>query len=153
MSATTAAEPAPDKLVRHVTGPVRRILNVLLSVALTFLGLTRLTFFVGRIVPIDPVLGIVDDKALRATYNPGAAAIGLNLPIPVHYWCYPKIGACAPIRRQPVRWIIEQWFASRRAANGCDALLTPGSLFCARAVAFAGNAPAEMTASGATHVT
>jgi len=101
VSATTAAESAPNEWVCHVTGPVRRILNVLLSVALTFLGL-----IIGRIVPINPVLGIVDDKASRATYNRVAAKIGLNLPIPVQYWRYLKIGACTPIRHQPVRWII-----------------------------------------------
>ena len=90
MSATTATESAPNKWVRHLTGPIRRVLNVLLSVALTFLGLTCVTFFIGRIVPIDPVLAIVGDKASRATYDRVAAEIGVNLPIPVQYWRYLK---------------------------------------------------------------
>ena len=32
----------------------------------TFLGLTCVTFRIGRIIPIDPVLAIVGDKASRA---------------------------------------------------------------------------------------
>jgi peptide/nickel transport system permease protein len=70
VSATTAAGSASNEWVRHVTGPVRRILNVLLSVALTFLGLTCVTFFIGCIVPIDPVLAIVGEKARPITVLP-----------------------------------------------------------------------------------
>ncbi len=56
----------------------------------TFLGLTCVTFRIGRIIPIDPVLAIVGDKASRATYDRVAAEIGVNLPIPVQYWRYLK---------------------------------------------------------------
>jgi peptide/nickel transport system permease protein len=90
VSATIAAEPAPKEWVRHVIRSTRRVLNVLLSVALTFLGLTCVTFFIGRIVPIDPVLAIVGEKASRSTYDRVAAEIGVNLPIPVQYWRYLK---------------------------------------------------------------
>jgi peptide/nickel transport system permease protein len=88
--ATTAAESAPNEWVRHLTGPIRRAINLLFSVALTFLGLTCVTFFIGRIIPIDPVLAIVGDKASRATYDRVATEIGVNLPIPVQYWRYLK---------------------------------------------------------------
>ena len=33
------------------------------TVALTFLGLLAITFFIGRIVPIDPVLAVVGTSA------------------------------------------------------------------------------------------
>jgi hypothetical protein len=49
-------------MIRHFSGPVRRILNVLLSAALTSLGLTRVTFFIGRIVPIDEERGHSHDQ-------------------------------------------------------------------------------------------
>jgi peptide/nickel transport system permease protein len=88
VSATIAAEPAPKKWVRRFTGPIRRIVNLLFSVTLTFLGLTCVTFFIGRIVPIDPVLAIVGEKASRATYDRVAVEIGVNLPIPIQYWRY-----------------------------------------------------------------
>jgi len=71
-----------------MAGPIRRVISLLFSVALTFLGLTCVTFFIGRIVPIDPVLAIVGDKASKATYERVANEIGVNLPIPVQYWRY-----------------------------------------------------------------
>src|SRR5690348_9387127 len=88
VSAATAAEAAPNEWVRHLTGPIRRVISVLLSVALTFLGLTCVTFFIGRIIPIDPVLAIVGDKASHATFERVANEIGVNLPIPEQYWRY-----------------------------------------------------------------
>ena len=57
-------------------------------VALTFLGLTCVTFFIGRVIPIDPVLAIVGDKASAETYARVRAEIGLDLPLPVQYWRY-----------------------------------------------------------------
>ena len=55
---------------------------------LTFLGLTCVTFFIGRVMPIDPVLAIVGDKASPETYAQVRAEIGLDLPLPVQYWRY-----------------------------------------------------------------
>ena len=66
----------------------RRILQTLLSVLLTFLGLTVVTFFIGRVIPIDPVLAIVGPKASNETYDRVRAEIGLDLPLPVQYWRY-----------------------------------------------------------------
>ncbi|HKF70168.1 MAG TPA: ABC transporter permease [Stellaceae bacterium] len=62
--------------------------RLLLSVGLTFLGLTCVTFFIGRVIPIDPVLAIVGDKASLETYNRVRIEIGLDQPIPVQYWRY-----------------------------------------------------------------
>lgn len=89
-SATVLPSTTSHAWVSHVAGPLRRTVSVLFSVVLTFLGLTCVTFFIGRIVPIDPVLAIVGDKATRATYDRVAAEIGVNLPIPVQYWRYLK---------------------------------------------------------------
>src|SRR5690242_4298445 len=88
---TVAAPPAAvadGEWVRRVAGPVRRVWRLLWSVLLTFLGLTCVTFFIGRVIPIDPVLAIVGDKASVETYNRVRGEIGLDLPIPVQYWRY-----------------------------------------------------------------
>ena len=69
---------------------VKRAGRSLISVALTFLGLTCVTFFIGRVIPIDPVLAIVGDKASRETYMRVRTEIGLDQPIPVQYWRYLK---------------------------------------------------------------
>jgi peptide/nickel transport system permease protein len=49
-------------LLRHSSG-------FLLQVALTLLGLLAVTFFIGRVVPIDPVLAVVGDQAPRDVYE------------------------------------------------------------------------------------
>ena len=33
------------------------------TVLVTFLGLLAITFFIGRVIPIDPVLAVVGDRA------------------------------------------------------------------------------------------
>jgi len=38
----------------------------LVTVAITLIGLAALTFFIGRVIPIDPALKIVGDKATQA---------------------------------------------------------------------------------------
>jgi peptide/nickel transport system permease protein len=88
VTAAAEAGSAPNEWVLYLARPIRRAINLLFSVALTFLGLTCVTFVIGRIIPIDPVLAIVGDKASRATYDRVAAEIGVNLPIPIQYWRY-----------------------------------------------------------------
>src|SRR5215469_11571983 len=66
----------------------RRTANLLTSVLLTFLGLTCVTFFIGRVIPIDPVLAVVGDKASAETYARVRTEMGLDLPLPVQYWRY-----------------------------------------------------------------
>ena len=64
---------------------VRRLLlaggGVAFSLLATFLGLLLITFVIGRLMPIDPVLAAVGDRASQATYNQVKEAMGLNLPI------------------------------------------------------------------------
>ena len=90
MSVTAATAPtvSEDGWVRRLAGPIRRARNLLFSVMLTFLGLTCVTFFIGRVIPIDPVLAIVGDKASRETYMKVYHEIGMDQPIYVQYWRY-----------------------------------------------------------------
>jgi peptide/nickel transport system permease protein len=72
---TTVARP------RRPSGPLKRVAGLLLSVALTFLGLLLVTFLIGRVVPIDPVLAAVGDRANAETYERMRIEMGLNLPL------------------------------------------------------------------------
>ena len=74
--------------VRRIAAPLRRVGNLLVSVGLTFLGLTCVTFVIGRVIPIDPVLAIVGDKASNATYERVRLQLGLDQPLLVQYWHY-----------------------------------------------------------------
>jgi peptide/nickel transport system permease protein len=51
------------------------------SVALTLLGLLLVTFLIGRVVPIDPVLAAVGDRAPPEVYERMKEELGLNLPL------------------------------------------------------------------------
>ena len=67
---------------------VRAFARLLGSVSLTFLGLTCVTFVIGRVIPIDPVLVIVGDKASNETYERVRLQLGLDKSLLVQYWNY-----------------------------------------------------------------
>ena len=56
----------------------------------TFLGLIAVTFFIGRVVPIDPVLAIVGDRASQSTYDAARKLYGLDLPLAQQFLLYLK---------------------------------------------------------------
>ncbi|WP_184769196.1 ABC transporter permease [Aminobacter carboxidus] len=64
------------------------MLGVLVAVAFTFLGLLAITFFIGRVVPIDPVLAVVGDRAPRAVYEAVRIEMGLDKPLIVQFFHY-----------------------------------------------------------------
>ena len=57
---------------------------------LTFLGLTAVTFVIGRFIPVDPVLAVVGDHATREVYEKTRLAMGLDRSIPEQYLIYLK---------------------------------------------------------------
>ncbi|WP_395451377.1 ABC transporter permease [Aminobacter sp. UC22_36] len=64
------------------------MLGVLVAIAFTFLGLLAITFFIGRVVPIDPVLAVVGDRAPRAVYEAARIEMGLDQPLIVQFFHY-----------------------------------------------------------------
>jgi len=58
------------------------------QVALTLLGLLAVTFFIGRVVPIDPVLAVVGDQAPRDVYEAVRIELGLDQPLWMQFWIY-----------------------------------------------------------------
>ena len=64
------------------------IAGVVLTLAITFLGLTAVTFVIGRVMPSDPVLAIVGDRAPQDVYDAVYLELGLDRPIPVQYVRY-----------------------------------------------------------------
>ncbi len=65
-----------------------RVLSFVGTLLLTFIGLTAVTFFISRFMAVDPVLGVVGDKAPQAVYDKAREAMGLNQPIPIQYLSY-----------------------------------------------------------------
>lgn len=71
-----------------LAGPAYAVARFGLVVALTFLGLLALTFFIGRVVPIDPVLAVVGDRATDEQYEAARIAMGLDRPLIVQFGAY-----------------------------------------------------------------
>jgi peptide/nickel transport system permease protein len=64
------------------------VARLLASLGLTFLGLTIVTFCIGRVIPIDPVIAIVGDRAPADVYERVRAELGIDLPLYQQYWNY-----------------------------------------------------------------
>nr|WP_295829005.1 ABC transporter permease [uncultured Azospirillum sp.] len=60
---------------------LKRGLTLLVTVAATLLGLLLVTFLIGRVVPIDPVLSALGDRASAESYAQMRTQLGLDLPL------------------------------------------------------------------------
>ena len=67
---------------------LRALSASLASIPITLFGLVLITFLIGRVVPIDPVLAIVGDRAPADVVARTRLELGLDKPLPdqfVHY--------------------------------------------------------------------
>jgi peptide/nickel transport system permease protein len=69
------------------------IARFVLVLATTLLGLVAITFFIGRVVPIDPVLAIVGDRAPPQVYERARQELGLDRPLIEQFAIYVKKAA------------------------------------------------------------
>jgi peptide/nickel transport system permease protein len=64
-----------------IPGIAWRTTQTALSLLITFFGLLLVTFMIGRIMPIDPALAIVGERASQAQYEAARHALGLDQPM------------------------------------------------------------------------
>ncbi len=86
MTVTTTAA-APGRFL-SLQRPFKAIANVILTLVLTFIGLTAITFTIGRVMPTDPVLAIIGDRAPQEAYDRVYKEMGLDRPIYEQYGRY-----------------------------------------------------------------
>lgn len=58
------------------------------TLSVTLLGLLLVTFAIGRVMPIDPVVAAVGDKASPETYAKAREALGLDQPVWIQFGRY-----------------------------------------------------------------
>jgi peptide/nickel transport system permease protein len=88
MAATaTLAGGGPGKALRSF---ILKALQFAVMLATTLFGLLAVTFFIGRVVPIDPVLAVVGDRAPPQVYERVRQELGLDLPLVQQFWIYAK---------------------------------------------------------------
>jgi peptide/nickel transport system permease protein len=70
---------------RSWSGTARRWAKIasreLSTVVITIFGLLLITFFIARVIPIDPVLAVVGDNARPDVYDAARAELGLDKPL------------------------------------------------------------------------
>ncbi len=69
---------------------LKQTFRVFASLLVTIVGLTAVTFSIGRFIPVDPVLAIVGDHASKSTYDRVRLEIGLDRSVPEQYFLYLK---------------------------------------------------------------
>lgn len=69
-------------------GWLRRIGEIGFTLALTLLGLLLLTFLIGRVMPVDPVISIIGEQADEETYRKVFHELGLDKPLAVQFMYY-----------------------------------------------------------------
>lgn len=66
----------------------RALARFALAIVLTYLGLLAVTFFIGRVIPVDPVLAVVGDHAPESVVQRVREEMGLNKPLYVQFGIY-----------------------------------------------------------------
>ena len=64
------------------------IARTLSMILVTMLGLLLVTFVIGRIMPIDPVISVVGERASKAVYDASYQSMGLDKPLLVQFFLY-----------------------------------------------------------------
>ncbi len=71
-------------LLRHL----RKGAATIGAVLITMLGLLFVTFLIGRVMPVDPVLSVVGERASKEVYDAAYRAMGLDKPLLVQFAYY-----------------------------------------------------------------
>lgn len=90
------ALPRPVAVPRRTLLPpwCRTAFRIGLSVLVTLFGLMALTFFIGRLLPLDPVIAILGDSASQEAYDAMYTKLGLDQPLWVQFASYMSAISC-----------------------------------------------------------
>ena len=70
--------PSRGRSSRGLVRAARRVASFVFSLAVTLFGLLLVTFLIARVVPLDPVLAVVGDRATQAQYDAARVELGLT---------------------------------------------------------------------------
>lgn len=88
MAIPAAAPPAADYRRKRMAARAQALGRTALSVCVTLLGLAALTFFIGRMLPVDPVVAVLGDNVSREAYDAMYHQLGLDQPLIVQFGAY-----------------------------------------------------------------
>ncbi|CAH2402537.1 ABC transporter permease [Mesorhizobium escarrei] len=87
MSTVESEATAGRGSARAVASSIARFLVIAIT---TYLGLLAVTFFIGRVIPIDPVLAVLGDRAPANVVERTRREMGLDLPLIEQFYIYVK---------------------------------------------------------------
>jgi peptide/nickel transport system permease protein len=82
---TSLPSPAPSRQFTRLMGQIG---YGLIALSITLLGLMLVTFLIGRVVPTDPVLSIVGERATPEQMAAIREKLGLDLPLWQQFFIY-----------------------------------------------------------------
>lgn len=88
MTALARTQTRPRRRGRRAPSRPLAILSRVGSVIVTLLGLAALTFLIGRLLPLDPVLAVLGDNATPEAYRRMYVQMGLDQPLMVQFGNY-----------------------------------------------------------------
>jgi peptide/nickel transport system permease protein len=87
-ASTASTSVAPPARAASFSPRLKAVANRAVSVLLTLVGLLLLTFVIGRVMPLDPVLSIVGPDADKSTYDQVYRQLGLDRPMTTQFAYY-----------------------------------------------------------------
>ena len=84
MADTSLIDDAPSGPGRFA----RQVGKTALTLLITFVGLLAVTFFISRVVPTDPVLSILGERATQAQIDATRTELGLDRPLFTQFGIY-----------------------------------------------------------------
>ena len=84
MADTDLNDDAPSGLGRFA----RQVGGTAFTLLITFVGLLAVTFFISRVVPTDPVMSILGERATQAQIDETRTALGLDRPLFTQFGIY-----------------------------------------------------------------
>jgi peptide/nickel transport system permease protein len=83
-----STETIAARVFASLSSQLRVLSSIAVTLLLTFIGLTAVTFTIGRVMPADPVLAVIGDRAPQAAYDRVYKEMGLDQPIYEQYYRY-----------------------------------------------------------------
>lgn len=66
----------------------KSVVRTLGSILITMIGLLFITFLIGRVMPIDPVIAVLGERASKSAYDAMVIEMGLDKPVVVQFLYY-----------------------------------------------------------------
>jgi peptide/nickel transport system permease protein len=110
---------------------LKKAAQLLVVIALTYLGLLAVTFCIGRVIPVDPALAIAGDRASETALQEVRKELGLDLPLYQQFGRYIQRAASGDFGRSvlttnPVFDDIKKTFPATLELATCGILLGAG---------------------------